>query len=150
MCDWQAVCHYATLQEAITWVSVHGLTMVHAGSLFPSLYPFLLPSYLPPSPFSFLRRGAFYPLQIGDNVIIEEDTVVNASAVGSYVHVGKNCVIVSMIYMCVCKRISECVVRWFPLSLPLSLPPSLPPPSHPLSNCTVSIMYFEGLLSDLG
>ena len=48
-------------------------------------------SFLPP------LRGAFYPLQIGDNVIIEEDTVVNASAVGSYVHVGKNCVIVSSV-----------------------------------------------------
>ena len=40
-------------------------------------------------------RGAFYPLQIGDNVVIEEDSVINASSVGSYVHVGKNCVIVS-------------------------------------------------------
>ena len=43
---------------------------------------------LPPS-------GAFYPLQIGDNVIIGEDTIINASSVGSYVHVGRNCVIVS-------------------------------------------------------
>lgn len=42
-----------------------------------------------------MRRGAFYPLQIGDHVIIEEDAVINASAVGSYVHVGKDCVIVS-------------------------------------------------------
>ena len=40
-------------------------------------------------------RGAFYPLQIGDNVIIGEDTIVNASSVGSYVHIGRNCVIVS-------------------------------------------------------
>ena len=39
--------------------------------------------------------GAFYPLQIGDNVIVGEDTIINASSVGSYVHVGKNCVIVS-------------------------------------------------------
>ncbi|CAI8016834.1 Dynactin subunit 5 [Geodia barretti] len=45
-------------------------------------------------PFKKLSHGgAFYPLQIGDNVIIEEDSVINASAVGSYVHVGKNCVI---------------------------------------------------------
>ena len=38
--------------------------------------------------------GAFYPLQIGDNVYIGDGTVVNASAVGSYVYIGKNCVIV--------------------------------------------------------
>jgi len=38
---------------------------------------------------------AFFPLHIGDNVIVEENTVVNAAQVGSYVHIGKNCVIVS-------------------------------------------------------
>ena len=43
----------------------------------------------------FPYSGAFYPLQIGDNVYIGEGTVVNASAVGSYVYIGKNCVIVS-------------------------------------------------------
>lgn len=45
-----------------------------------------------------VTSGAFYPLQIGDNVIIEEDSVINASAVGSYVHIGKNCVIVSQLW----------------------------------------------------
>jgi carbonic anhydrase/acetyltransferase-like protein (isoleucine patch superfamily) len=39
---------------------------------------------------------AFFPLHIGDHVFIEEDCVVNAAQIGSYVHVGKNCVIVSM------------------------------------------------------
>ena len=43
----------------------------------------------------FFFSGAFYPLQIGDNVIVGEDTIINASAIGSYVHIGKNCVIVS-------------------------------------------------------
>ena len=43
----------------------------------------------------YLCSGAFYPLQIGDNVYIGEGTVVNASSVGSYVYIGKNCVIVS-------------------------------------------------------
>ena len=42
-----------------------------------------------------VHSGAFYPLQIGDNVYIGDGTVVNASAVGSYVYIGKNCVIVS-------------------------------------------------------
>lgn len=40
-------------------------------------------------------RVAFFPLHIGDHVIIEEDCVINAAQVGSYVHIGKNCVIVS-------------------------------------------------------
>lgn len=40
-------------------------------------------------------RVAFFPLHIGDHVIIEENTIVNAAQVGSYVHIGKNCVIVS-------------------------------------------------------
>ena len=30
-------------------------------------------------------------------MIIEEDCVVNAAQVGSFVHIGKNCVIVSLI-----------------------------------------------------
>lgn len=38
---------------------------------------------------------AFFPLHIGDNVLIEEDCVVNAAQIGSYVHIGKNCIIVS-------------------------------------------------------
>jgi len=40
-------------------------------------------------------RVAFFPLHIGDHVIVEENTIVNAAQVGSYVHIGKNCVIVS-------------------------------------------------------
>lgn len=40
-------------------------------------------------------RVAFFPLHIGDHVFIEEDCVVNAAQIGSYVHIGKNCVIVS-------------------------------------------------------
>lgn len=42
-------------------------------------------------------RVAFFPLHIGDHVFIEEDCVVNAAQIGSYVHIGKNCVIVSVI-----------------------------------------------------
>lgn len=45
--------------------------------------------------FSF-SSVAFFPLHIGDHVFIEEDCVVNAAQIGSYVHVGKNCVIVSI------------------------------------------------------
>ena len=41
-------------------------------------------------------RVAFFPLHIGDHVVVEENTIVNAAQVGSYVHIGKNCVIVSI------------------------------------------------------
>lgn len=40
-----------------------------------------------------LGGGAFYPLQIGDNVFVGEDTVISAVQVGSYVYIGNNCVI---------------------------------------------------------
>uniref|UniRef100_A0A1A8BMM3 Dynactin subunit 5 n=1 Tax=Nothobranchius kadleci TaxID=1051664 RepID=A0A1A8BMM3_NOTKA len=47
-------------------------------------------------PFKKFSKGvAFFPLHIGDHVFIEEDCVVNAAQIGSYVHIGKNCVIVS-------------------------------------------------------
>ena len=37
----------------------------------------------------FMKGVAFFPLHIGDHVLIEEDCVVNAAQVGSYVHIGK-------------------------------------------------------------
>jgi acetyltransferase-like isoleucine patch superfamily enzyme len=40
-------------------------------------------------------RVAFFPLHIGDHVFFGENAVVNAAVVGSYVYIGKNCVIVS-------------------------------------------------------
>ena len=45
----------------------------------------------------YFCRVAFFPLHIGDHVMIEEGSVVNAAQVGSYVHIGKNCVIVRTI-----------------------------------------------------
>eukprot|EP00062_Callorhinchus_milii_P019913 gi/632975049/ref/XP_007904011.1/ PREDICTED: dynactin subunit 5 [Callorhinchus milii] len=48
-------------------------------------------------PFKKFSKGvAFFPLHIGDHVFIEEDCVVNAAQIGSYVHIGKNCVIVRL------------------------------------------------------
>lgn len=45
-------------------------------------------------PFKKFSKGvAFFPLQIGDHVFIDEDSVVNAASIGSYVYIGKNCVI---------------------------------------------------------
>ena len=41
-------------------------------------------------------RGAFYPIHIGDHIIVEENSIINAQAIGSYVHIGKNCIIVSV------------------------------------------------------
>ena len=37
----------------------------------------------------FMKGVAFFPLHIGDHVLIEEDCVVNAAQVGSYVHIGR-------------------------------------------------------------
>jgi acetyltransferase-like isoleucine patch superfamily enzyme len=40
---------------------------------------------------------AFFPLTMGDHVFVGERSVVSAAVVGSYVYIGKNCVIVSII-----------------------------------------------------
>lgn len=53
--------------------------------------------------------GAFYPLQIGDNTIVGNDTIINATVIGHSVYIGKNCVIVC--------------IKTKPASLHLSLPP---------------------------
>ncbi|KAJ3054748.1 hypothetical protein HK097_000919 [Rhizophlyctis rosea] len=36
---------------------------------------------------------SYYPMKIGDHVVIGEDTIVEAATIGNYVHIGKNCVI---------------------------------------------------------
>ncbi|CAF1349179.1 unnamed protein product [Didymodactylos carnosus] len=45
-------------------------------------------------PFKKFAKGvAFFPIQIGDHVYIEDDCVINAASIGSYVHIGRNSVI---------------------------------------------------------
>ena len=44
------------------------------------------------------NRVAFFPIHIGDYVIIEDDCVVNAAQIGSFVHIGKGAIIVSLIF----------------------------------------------------
>ncbi|XP_064406545.1 dynactin subunit 5-like isoform X1 [Halichondria panicea] len=59
-------------------------------------------------PFRKLSHGgAFYPLQIGDNVIIGEGSIINASSVGSFVQIGKNCVISRSCILKDCCRIED-------------------------------------------
>jgi len=41
------------------------------------------------------RVFSYYPMKIGDHVIIGEGTIVQAATIGSFVSIGKNCVIVS-------------------------------------------------------
>ena len=43
---------------------------------------------------------AFFPLHMGDHVFVGEHSVISAAVVGSYVYIGKNCVIVSMKMQC--------------------------------------------------
>ncbi|KAI8591763.1 putative dynactin Arp1 p25 subunit RO12 [Geranomyces variabilis] len=35
----------------------------------------------------------YYPMKIADHVFIGEDSVIEAAQIGSYVHIGKNCII---------------------------------------------------------
>lgn len=46
------------------------------------------------NPFSPSSSVAFFPLHIGDHVFIGENAIVSATSVGSYVHIGKDVVIV--------------------------------------------------------
>lgn len=53
------------------------------------------------------RSFSYYPMKIGDHVTIGEGTIVQAAVIGSFVQIGKNCVIVSgqanvMICVAVC------------------------------------------------
>lgn len=54
---------------------------------------------------------AFFPLHIGDHVFIGENSIVSASSVGSYVHIGKDVVIVSavkhMSFLRICTTLNE-------------------------------------------
>ncbi len=45
--------------------------------------------------FFFAASVAFFPINIGDFAVIEDDCVVNAANIGSYVHIGKGAIIVS-------------------------------------------------------
>jgi len=46
-------------------------------------------------PYKKFQAGfAFFPIHIGDYVYIEDDCVINAASIGSYVHIGKGAVIV--------------------------------------------------------
>ena len=54
--------------------------------------------FIPKNVKFFIYRVAFFPIHIGDNVFIGEDSIVNAAQVGSFVHIGKNCVIVSITF----------------------------------------------------
>ena len=43
----------------------------------------------------FYRVFSYYPIKIGDHVTIGEGSIVQAATIGSFVTIGKNCVIVS-------------------------------------------------------
>jgi len=40
------------------------------------------------------RNIKFLPMHIGEYVIIEQNSIICASKIGNYVHIGKNCIVV--------------------------------------------------------
>ncbi|KND02355.1 uncharacterized protein SPPG_02825 [Spizellomyces punctatus DAOM BR117] len=54
-------------------------------------------------------KGVFnyYPMKIGDHVVIGEDSVVEAAQIGSHVHIGKDCVIGRFVIIKDCCKILD-------------------------------------------
>jgi dynactin-5 len=48
-----------------------------------------------PAEQKFQGRIAYIPMTIGDHVIIEENSIIEAAAIGDCTHIGKNCQVVS-------------------------------------------------------
>ncbi len=49
-------------------------------------------------PFKKFQTGfAFFPIHIGDYVVIEDDCIINAATIGSFVHIGKGAIVVSIL-----------------------------------------------------
>lgn len=57
------------------------------------------------------RGIVFFPLTIGDHVMIEENCVVQAASIGSFVHIGKNCIIVLSIVALLIKQAKRCILK---------------------------------------
>nr|WAW84818.1 dynactin 5 [Halisarca dujardinii] len=59
-------------------------------------------------PFRKLSSGsAFFPVQIGDNIFVGENTVICAASIGSYIYIGKNCVLSQGCVLRDCCRIED-------------------------------------------
>ncbi|KAJ8325692.1 hypothetical protein O5D80_005891 [Batrachochytrium dendrobatidis] len=56
-----------------------------------------------------LYKGSFsyYPMKMGDHVIIEHGSIIEASSIGSYIHIGKDCVIGRFVVIKDCTRILD-------------------------------------------
>jgi dynactin-5 len=84
-------------------IGVKGRTIIESGAVLRGdLSTIELGSYcligarvvLRPPEQVFQGRIAFIPLSIGDHVLIEQDTIVEAAAIGECSHIGQKCIIV--------------------------------------------------------
>ena len=50
---------------------------------------------------------SFFPIEIGDHVVIEDDCVINASKIGSFVHIGKGSVLGRRSILKSCSALAE-------------------------------------------
>jgi dynactin-5 len=58
---------------------------------------------------AFCRGFAFFPLTIGENVMIGESSIVEAASIGRNVQIGKDCIIVGGDILCFCAALTALV-----------------------------------------
>eukprot|EP00124_Ichthyophonus_hoferi_P003175 Ihof_evm3s261 gene=Ihof_evmTU3s261 len=83
-------------------ISVSGKTIIHPNSIIRAdLHSVMIGRYcvfgentiIRPPYKRFKTDLKFFPMQIGDYVMVGEGTILSAASVGSYVRIGRNCVI---------------------------------------------------------
>jgi len=97
-------------------IRLHGKTIIKAGAIIRGDLANVIVGRLSvigenvvvrPSYKRFKGGIAFFPLTIGDNVIVGDNTVISAASIGSCVHIGKNCVIAKQCILKDCCRIPD-------------------------------------------
>lgn len=86
---------YCLISEGciIRWVTHRSAICRVENERLIALKPLLRPPYK-----TYRGNFNYYPMKLGDHVHIGAGSVVEAAAIGNYVEIGKNCIIVSVLF----------------------------------------------------